>query len=1236
MEKEIAIRRKILHFALLSILSLVAALIIQFYAQREKDQVLNSQHHFEKILRLKEQQLQQVLDMMLKVKMEDNPFEIIHHNLQTDLWQDEGLSVLLFRNDSLVYWSDNNIPADHLYFNDLFSRPFMHYGNGWFRVIKEESDNLEAVGLIMVKNDFPYQNEYLINDFQENFDISADAILDTVPGKVNIHSKDGTFLFSIEPAIEHNISVKTNFAVFGFLIVFFISVVILLFYLYHLFDFFKKHPWLLFLAFCLDALLLRFILLYFEIPSFLYKTDLFSPYYYATSFISPSLGDLVVNSLFWLTLSWIFYSKINFPLLVYRKSIIQILSLLAMVFSGMLFYLLISTLQRMIIDSNVELNLNNIFNIDVYSVFGFLAMTSLIFAFFLVSSKLSCIIYKNGIKSWKYILFSLCSSLLIIPLFSTEQTPGQGLIYSLLLFTYMLTFLYFSKKKGGFRNITGALVYIVLFSLISTYVLDYFHGIKEKETRKILASELSSTRDPLMEYEFSRIQDQILVDSNLNNMLRDRINNKDDDTNILTHLREKYFNNFWNKYELLITICQQEEVLNIQPGGYLSNCYEYFDGLIQTPGAESVSPGLFFLHNKMENNNYIAEISIPDTGGTEQAATKIFIELFYKYISETGLGYPDLLIDKNVKLINGLSDYSYAKYVDDKLIYKNGDYSYHLGLQVYDDYDRSEYFVDNEGYNHYIVKLDEHNKLIISRKNLTFLDLIAPFSYLFIIFSLFLILFLSGYMISGGIHRLEFNFSNQLQVSIITIIVISFFALGIITRSNIIHLYNNKNRDNLSEKAFSVLTEIEHKLGNVPVLSEDLKPYISEILYKFSVIFYSDINLFDTQGTLIASSRPQIFEEKLLSNKMNTGAFYKLAVEQRLLYIQNEKIGRQEYLSAYIPFRNNEDNIIAYVNLPYFAKQTELRKEIGDFLAAYINVYVLLIVMAIMVTILVSRFITRPLQLIREKLRDIGLGKSNEKIEWIRKDEIGNLVEEYNRMIDELARSAELLARSERESAWREMAKQVAHEIKNPLTPMKLSVQYLQKAWDDKTPDWERQLKRFSRTIVEQIDSLSEIASEFSDFAKMPAANIERIELTGIIKSAADLYQHNRQIRISIIHENWSYFVLADKRQLLRVFNNLIQNAVQAIGNKHNGLIQISISVDGAYHKIEVSDNGTGITDEQAEKIFSPSFTTKSSGMGLGLAMVKSILTTINGTVSFSSIPGEGTTFCIKIPACTE
>jgi len=1234
MEKEPEIRRKIFRLAFLFITFLVAALVIQYFFTRENDQIIDRKKNFEQILRLKEQRLQTLLEDVMKDQDALRPFQSIFRDLPADLWQDEGLAIFLYRNDSLVYWSDNNVPAGIVFNKKLVSSPFMHYANGWFMVIINEKQNLKAIGLILIKNDFPYQNDYLVNDFQKDFNLEVNVELDTIPGSVNVSANNGEFLFSLNYENIHNNSLKTNLIVFAFLLVSFISMILLLFYLYNLFDFFRRNPLFLLLAFSFDAIFIRFVLLYFGIPGFLYHTDLFSPYYYATSFISPSLGDLVVNGLLWLTLAWIFYDRFTFSLLKYRKTLKIFLSFILIFVSGLLFYLLISTIRRMVIDSNIELNLNNIFNIDVYSGLGFLAMTSLIMAFFLATARLNLMICQSGIKSWTYFIIAFLSSLLVIPMFSAELNAGPGLIYPALLFTYLLSFLYFSNKTGEYRNISGALIYIVLFSLIATFVLDFYHGVKEKEKRKTLAVELSSKRDPLMEYEFSRLKSQMISDTTLITLLNKRNVSKEIDNQIIIYLDKEYFNNFWNKYELLITVCQQEEVLNIQPQGYLSNCYDYFDGLVEVHGAEMISPGLYFLNNKGENNNYIASIDFPGTKVKPGDTTKIFVELFYKYISETGLGYPDLLIDKNVKIISGLSNYSYARYVDDKLIYKNGDFSYNLGFQAYEKQDKESYFIDNERYNHYIVMQDDLNKLIISKKNLTLLDLVAPFSYFFIIFSLFLLVFLLGYVASGGFHRLEFNFSNQLQISIIAIIIISFFVLGMITRSNIIHLYNNKNRDNLSEKTFSVLTELEHKLGSMPELTGDMTGYITDLLNKFSLIFYSDINLFDTQGTLIASSRPQIFEEELLSEKMHTGAFSKLAYEQSLLYIQNEKIGRQEYLSAYIPFRNNEDQIIAYVNLPYFAKQTELRKEIADFLAAYINVYVLLIVLAIMVTILVSRFITRPLQLIRDKLKDIGLGKSNEKIEWTRKDEIGNLVEEYNRMIDELARSAEMLARSERESAWREMAKQVAHEIKNPLTPMKLSVQHLQKAWDEKAPDWEKRLAIFTRTIVEQIDSLSEIASEFSDFAKIPAANIEKIELTGIIKSAAELYHHHNNIRIVIEHLDQECFVLADKRQLLRVFNNLIQNAVQAIGKKEDGLIRIKLSVEDDVYLIGISDNGAGITDEQASKIFSPSFTTKSSGMGLGLAMVKSILTIIGGTVSFESKPGEGATFSIKIPAC--
>jgi nitrogen fixation/metabolism regulation signal transduction histidine kinase len=268
-----------------------------------------------------------------------------------------------------------------------------------------------------------------------------------------------------------------------------------------------------------------------------------------------------------------------------------------------------------------------------------------------------------------------------------------------------------------------------------------------------------------------------------------------------------------------------------------------------------------------------------------------------------------------------------------------------------------------------------------------------------------------------------------------------------------------------------------------------------------------------------------------------------------------------------------------------------------------------------------------------QKMGRIGLGRSNEKIEWKREDEIGSLIAEYNRMVDELERSADLLARSERESAWREMAKQVAHEIKNPLTPMKLSVQYLKKAWDEDMPDFNERLNRISKTLIEQIDSLSAIATEFSDFAKMPSSKRVKVDLKDSIKSAIDLFKDIENVLFSThFLEEQDYIVLADKKQMMRVFTNLIKNSVQAIGKDSEGRIQIRISVAGDLFRIEVADNGAGMSEEIASKIFSPSFTTKSSGMGLGLTMVKSIINDAGGEISFQSEEGTGASFIILIP----
>jgi nitrogen fixation/metabolism regulation signal transduction histidine kinase len=357
-----------------------------------------------------------------------------------------------------------------------------------------------------------------------------------------------------------------------------------------------------------------------------------------------------------------------------------------------------------------------------------------------------------------------------------------------------------------------------------------------------------------------------------------------------------------------------------------------------------------------------------------------------------------------------------------------------------------------------------------------------------------------------------------------------------------------------------------------------------------------------------------------------------LIVADKTFFIQRENIGNYAFLSAYTPIRNCDNRLLGYLNLPYFARQEEIRREISGLVSAFANIYLIMIFITLLVALVMAKYITKPLQQIGIQFSKFKIGKSNAKIEWERKDEIGQLVNEYNRMVDELEISAELLAKSERESAWREMAKQVAHEIKNPLTPIKLSMQLLMRAWDDKAEDWENRLKRFSQTLIMQIDTLSAIASEFSDFAQMPKPKMQSFDLIPLIQQAEALFHNQSFCKIKVENDMESCIIKADPTQVLRVFNNLIKNALQSIPSDRQGLLVIKLDKKDTYYEVRFQDNGTGIPTESQSRIFSPNFTTKTAGMGLGLAMVKNIMDSMQGKIWFETIPGKGTTFVVQFP----
>jgi nitrogen fixation/metabolism regulation signal transduction histidine kinase len=383
---------------------------------------------------------------------------------------------------------------------------------------------------------------------------------------------------------------------------------------------------------------------------------------------------------------------------------------------------------------------------------------------------------------------------------------------------------------------------------------------------------------------------------------------------------------------------------------------------------------------------------------------------------------------------------------------------------------------------------------------------------------------------------------------------------------------------------------------------------------------------------MIASSRPEIFIRGLVSDRMNARAYNEIFNNFQLTWFQPEEIGMLSYLSAYKPVINNSGEYLGVINLPYFIKQDKYSQELSTIVVAFINLYVLLFLASIIVAIFIANQITRPLVLIQENLRKMELGKRNEPIYYSRNDEIGSLVKEYNKKVDELAVSAEMLARSERESAWREMAKQIAHEIKNPLTPMKLNIQHLQR-FKGKGEEYEKYIERVTSTLIEQIDNLSNIATEFSNFAKIPTARNQVFKLAEQIQKVIDLFESHQKVTLEFRANGLEYLeVNADRDQLSRAIINLIKNSIQSIPDDREGKIEINLNRRDHMAVIAITDNGEGIPEQLREKLFSPSFTTKSSGMGLGLAIVKNIVENFSGQVWFETQTDEGSTFYIEIP----
>jgi two-component system, NtrC family, nitrogen regulation sensor histidine kinase NtrY len=1147
---------------------------------------------------------------------------------------ERDIFLFAWKNDSLVYWNDNKVILPAGFSNARKENSFACLlKNGWYGFHGVQKGDYYFLGSYLIKNEYSFQNDFVDNRFSRRFRIPASVSITGQLGKYPVYSSNRSYLFSLvydkyKPGPDAFTGIIFLLFILGSLSLFYF-----LFVVYARLIWFRARENLLVISYAITIVLLRVVQYYSGFPGEISRSILFSPAWYSSSALLPSLGDFALNAFIIFIISLVVYQKISInpasgtlhPARHFARNTLAMIALL-LCYQAVGYFV-----ADLVTNSSLSLNLQNISGLTYESGFGLFIISSLLFSLWFFSARLMDMIFFEQ-QQVKYLILPAVVVTIVYSLICRLAGGDANFTVTLFFLVYLAWYWNFKEKSKPLIPVQHLLFFFCFYAVFATYLLNRSNQAKETEKLNLLAVKLATRRNPVTEVLYEQVERRLHADSLLNQWIsHGYTGRKLSQDSLEAYLKTQYFKDYWTKYQIQITSCDPAKELRIQPQGYLVNCATYFHGIIRNYGEATSLPNLFFLDYGFRKEYYLAVFSMNafESGPDEQPA--VFIEFNLKNVYPDP-GYPGLLMDKSRLDLPNLTDYSYALFQNGGLVRAVGANGYKLDLAQYKGFSAGKAFFTADKMIHFQYRINKTDTLLISKREDSFLSLATPFPYLFTLFSLLALLVTAVINFPNKLNPYPASLRNRLHFSLIGILVLTMLAIGVVQVINIIQINSKKNVDHLREKAYSVVVEVQHKYGAGLDMQDFEKNGLEDFLVKLSNVFFTDINVYSNKGLMISSSRPQIFEEGLLSDRMNAEAYSSLVVEKNSIFIHHESIGSMQFNSAYIPFYSDHEKLLGFVNLPYFAKQDESKNEISTFLVTFINVYILLILFGVFITVLVSNYITAPLAILAKKMSQLRLGLVNEKIAWKQNDEIGQLVSEYNRMIDELARSADLLAKSERESAWRAMARQVAHEIKNPLTPMKLSAQYLEKAWNEHAPDWDQRLSRFTKTLVEQIDALSLIASDFSDFAKMPTVTFTKVNLEEAILFTLSLYQDTTPIRYEFQSEVARPFILADRSQLIRVFTNLLNNAVQAIEDHDLGRVRITIEKELPHIIVKISDNGSGIPPDRTEKIFQPDFTTKSGGMGLGLAIVKSIVVTMNGEITFTSGENEGTTFIIKFP----
>ena len=1196
---------------------------------------------------------------------------IANKDLMNRLWQnalsaedlaffkEQDFVLHFYENGFLTYWNSNSYPISEIGFSSK-PKTIAEHGNVFlFQSLGNSSYPKKRINFFVpIYLHYDISNDYIQSGFAVSKLIPNSARISLNPQKKSfaIKSLNGEtqFYFSI-PADEIP-PYKPDWILLCILLGAFLSSVFAL----QLVSIHFSRLYSPFLGIGLIILILsvsQLLIYYYGLPFHLQNFEIYSPTIFASNRFLPSFGHLFfhVLSIYWvLSLVLAQVQKRSKNWLCQKSKKFRWLILIAEVFAFLAFAFYLQYLgNSLVLDSDISFDTNTFDATDKFTILA-LIILAFIARIFYLKLQLASLIISNTI-GFDYKKFVVLFLLIFVVYIFYHYFFGEEFLGGLSISTFRwldlfaifwsVSFMYYlcnSKfknilpRRGMFLLIFISVYFSLLFALYFKSFIDY----KEKNiTRISFAEKLSRQQDADLEFKFDSISEKISKDS----VIQDWILYSDSLTieDVLKHFRVQYAELFYNNY------AQEIFLYDANKQSLFSKENISFDSLqkLKVHSIPTMNDKLFFRIDNVEHGAYLAHIPIFRNGFSDLLG--YFIINFKLKQNIVQAVYPELLRNKINKERSANSPYNYAIYLNDKLINQSGSYNFDFKLDHHY-LTGQKVFKDSHGFSKLYYKASPKLTYVVVYKNDVIIGVLTIFSFLFGIF-LFIssienwLSFLSASWIKGTKLKLIYNNSMSVRIKyfVLGFTGISFFIIGISTVLFLTNRYQSSSiqtieetTNNLSESIMDYMHNSKLELDKIEpnklLLNEDFAYFLTNIARQQKI----DINIFDENGKLVFTTHDNIIKANILSRNMSFEARYAMEQKKLTSFLHPEKIGNLNYTASYAPLFRENGKFMGFLNIPFFFTKKHLDAQIISLITTLVNIYTILILISSFITFLFVNNLARSLNIVANNLKNVNL-KKNELIHWPYRDEIGLLVEEYNKMVATVEKTARSLVLDERQSAWREMAQQVAHEIKNPLTPMKLNIQYLQQAVNANHPDIINLTKRVSSSIIEQIDNLNYIASEFSNFAKMPENKSERIDLKNLLENIVLLFSGDKNVTITHDIPNEPMVVFADRSQMLRIFTNIVQNAVESFDkDESKGVVNIQVNpiVEQNVVEIKVSDNGSGIPMDAQSKIFDPYFTTKSSGTGLGLAMSKKIIDLWGGTIRFESEQGVGTTFYLQIP----